>query len=26
VMASKAFSDYCDAIMERFMAHGVIQY
>jgi len=26
VMASKVFSDYCDAIMERFMAHGVIQY
>jgi len=26
VMASKAFSDYCDAIMERFMAHGVIRY
>ena len=26
VMTSKAFSDYCDAIMERFMAHGVIQY
>jgi NitT/TauT family transport system ATP-binding protein len=26
VMASKAFSDYCDAIMERFMAQGVIQY
>ncbi len=26
VMASKAFSDYCDAITERFMEQGVIQY
>jgi NitT/TauT family transport system ATP-binding protein len=26
VVASKAFTDYCDAITERFMARGVIKY
>jgi NitT/TauT family transport system ATP-binding protein len=26
VIASKAFSDHCDAITERFMEQGVIQY
>lgn len=26
VIAGKAFSEYSDAILERFMAHGVIQY
>lgn len=26
VIASKAFSEYCDAIIERFMEQGVIQY
>lgn len=26
VMASEAFSDYCESIIERFMEQGVIQY
>lgn len=26
VIASKSFADYCEAITERFMARGVIQY